>query len=391
MPKQGLNVLFFIPHLSKKHGGVFQYSLALLSGLRNTQHRYFVLCFKIEQEFIDLAKDSNIEIIPFSKRMGSIFLFIYSLQGLVNRIFNYLINRRVIIGDRLFFGRWIKKYKIDIIHSPNQRLLKLTPCKAITTIHDLQQLHHPSFFSKWEINYRKINFPAMANKADAVLVSYNHVKHDLEKYFNIPSEKIMVGLLDMKNLWFDGLKKEDQISDKQYILYPAATWPHKNHMSLLAALHLVKEKFGKEINLVCTGNKTGFYFEIESKVVELGLEEQVEFKGVTNNRTLFNLYQNARAVVVPTIYEAGSFPLMESILMGVPVICSNVTSLPETIGDNQFVFDPFDIIDMADKIYKIVYDQDYRKHNLELLSKQAELLKNTKMSDKVDELYRKLI
>ena len=70
---------------------------------------------------------------------------------------------------------------------------------------------------------------------------------------------------------------------------------------------------------------------------------------------------------MPTLYEAGSFPLMESILMGIPVVCSNVTSLPETIGDNQFVFDPNNINDIAEKIIKIWDDENYRADNLDIL------------------------
>lgn len=82
---------------------------------------------------------------------------------------------------------------------------------------------------------------------------------------------------------------------------------------------------------------------------------------------------------------------MESILMGIPVVCSNVTSLPETIGDNRFVFDPSRINDIADKINKIWFDEVFRIENITLLKKQALKLNNNNTASKINKIYEEIL
>ena len=193
---------------------------------------------------------------------------------------------------------------------------------------------------------------------------------------------MLVCLLAMQNLWFDKLSTKTVISLESYglaepfIFYPAITWPHKNHLGLLKAIACLRDTHNLIIHAVFTGHQTEFFTQIRQTVNQLGLEQQVQFLGVVTEDVLFALYHAARAVVVPTLYEAGSFPLMESMLMGIPVVCSNVTSLPDTIGNGQFVFNAIDVADIADKVRKVCFDADYRRENVENSSKQAVKLRN---------------
>ncbi|MBX9807176.1 MAG: glycosyltransferase, partial [Flavobacteriaceae bacterium] len=143
-----------------------------------------------------------------------------------------------------------------------------------------------------------------------------------------------------------------------------------------------------DIYLICTGHPTEFYTNnIKPFIEKQGLTDKIKFVGIVSDEELFELYHKCSAVVVPTLYEAGSFPLVESILMGIPVVCSNVTSLPETIGDGQFVFDPIDISDIADKINKIWSDDIYRIENMALLKIQALKLTNNNAANNINIIY----
>ncbi|MCZ2222798.1 MAG: glycosyltransferase, partial [Chitinophagales bacterium] len=161
---------------------------------------------------------------------------------------------------------------------------------------------------------------------------------------------------------WQSLEKKYSIS-KKYLLYPAATWPHKNHLRLLEAFKEVQRRI-PDIKLVCTGNKTNYYSSIENKIKELEIENSVKFFGIVPEEDLIGLYKNTSLVVIPTLYEAGSGPLYEAMRYEVPVICARTTSLPETIRDERFIFDPKNTEDLANLVDKMLTDDKLREGNL---------------------------
>jgi glycosyltransferase involved in cell wall biosynthesis len=392
-----MNILYYVPTLNRSAGGVFQYSYALLSILSKSDHYYYVYSgedIDIENlvngspnmHLLSLKDYSEPFKIRFARRLATKANHILICIGIKYR---FTVRYKIFPIDYL-----VMKFSIDIIHCPYQTLQKSswgTP--AITTMHDVQELHFPEFFTSEERASRAVNFKYAIDRADAVIVSYEHVKNDIIKYFKKEDQKIYVCLIDMQNLWLNKFNKEDVLSMQEYnlpdrfILYPAATWQHKNHIKLFEALKILKAEKGLIVNLVCPSHKTEFYPVIENKLEELNLEKQVKFIDAISDQELYSLYLEADAVVIPTLYEAGSFPLMESILLGIPVICSNVTSLPETIGDHDYTFDPGDSKDIADKIFKILYNEYYRNNNIKNIKYQsARLLKNDTLN-KIHRIY----
>lgn len=386
-----MNILINIPDLSKAHGGVYQYSLALLNILakRNLQHDFFVFCHKPDKDIqrIVNAYSNFILVSIFNPTYSKRKLFSFRI---LNRIFRVLgLEKRFRKED--IYDIIIKSHDIDIIHTPFQSLIKKPNVKCITTLHDVQELYFPEFFSSEERAYRAVNYKRAIDGADAVIVSYDHVRQDIIKYFQKPENQVYTVLLDMQDLWFDKIKNHDKTCidsyrlPEKFLLYPASTWQHKNHLRLLEA---IKKLNNPDIYLVCTGHPTEHYEKnILPYIASEKLSQQVIFLGIVSDEVLFELYHKCQAVVVPTLYEAGSFPVMESILMGIPVICSNVTSLPETIGDKRFTFDPMNILDISNKIEKIYFDLDFRKENIALLKIQSEKLINNNAAAKFEHIY----
>lgn len=390
-----MNILFNIPDLSKEFGGVYQYSVALLKILAksNLPHHFYVLCNNPDQDIKEIVeRNSNFN---FTKTQPPI----YSRFKLFRfRMFNFLF-RLLRLKKRLkskdLYDCIISDYEIEIIHTPMQYLIKKPNVKSITTLHDVQELHFPEFFTSEQRAYRAVHYKKAIDDADAVIVSYNHVKNDIEKYFEKPKNQVYTILLDMQDLWFSKItNRRTSILDKyklpsSFLLYPASSWEHKNHLRLIEAIKVLNNP---EIHLICTGHPTEHYtLKIEPFIKEQGLLDKVKFLGVVTDEELFELYHTCRAVVVPTLYEAGSFPLVESILMGIPVVCSNVTSLPETIGDGRFVFDPINIDDIADKINKIWSDELFRTENIALLKVQAVKLNNNNAAAKIANAYEEIM
>jgi glycosyltransferase involved in cell wall biosynthesis len=386
-----MNILIDIPDLNKENGGIYQYAVALIKILAkgNLPHHFYILCSKPDQDIKEVVEENfNFH---FTKTQPPI----YSRYGKFRiRIFNFLfrilrLKKRLKKND--LYDCIIFENGIDIIHTPIQSLVKKQNVKSITTLHDVQELHFPEFFTSAQRASRAVNFKKVIDGSDAVIVSYDHVKNDIVKYFEKPINQVHTVLLDMQDLWFKKITiRNNKVLDRfnlpsNFLLYPASSWEHKNHLCLIKAIKLLNNA---NIHLICTGHLTEYYkSRIKPFIEEQGLTDKIKFVGIVLDEELFELYHNCRAVVVPTLYEAGSFPLVESILMGIPVVCSNVTSLPETIGDGRFVFNPIDIEDIANKIDKIWSDDIYRNENIALLKIQAEKLYFNNAASNINVIY----
>lgn len=372
-----IKILFYIPNIDQTHGGVRQYAMNLLETVASFDKASF--------QFYVYHNVQDSQILAIVERSDNCTLTtdndIYTLK--LQRK-NYWRTKGMLLSQ-FFSGKqpfrfksingldvFIKEKKINFLHVPYQYLPQTnTSVKILTTLHDVQELHFPAFFNAANRAYRASMYLNCVLKSHKILVSYKHVAQDLLNFFDADPQKIQVCLLNMKDLWFNKFNQEFKEKvpsnpyDVPYILYPANFWKHKNHKRLIKAFSIFKKTSNSEIKLVLTGNSENEEGrEAMMLTEEIGIKESVIFAGILDENQLYATYKNALGVVVPTLYEAGSFPLMESLIMEIPVICSNVTSLPETIGDDQFVFDPFNIDDIADKIAQLVLNKSYQEKSI---------------------------
>lgn len=392
-----MRILYYVPDISQENGGIKQYACTLLKILaQSLENDYFILHNAQDPEILSIINgNSNLKLIPFSiGRERNIEKIIdYAIKLTNKNLENRKYKTRIKIRSRT--ERLCKRYKIDVVYCPYQDMPN-TSYKTIATLHDVQELHYPEFFSPSQRLDRALLHKDITERSSLIVVSYEHIKKDLITYFQRTDENVIVCLLDMQSLWFDKFLPENAVSlapyclPKQFIFYPAVTWPHKNHIGLLKSIAYLKNERNMTIHVIFTGHKTEYFGRIEEEIIELNLKQQVHFLGVVTEDVLYALYQTTQAVVVPTMYEAGSFPLMESILMGIPVICSSATSMPDAIGDNQYVFDPKNIIDMANKVMRICFDRDYRLENIRNSERQAPKLRNTGALSKLTKVIASL-
>ncbi|HLE79650.1 MAG TPA: glycosyltransferase family 1 protein [Candidatus Limnocylindrales bacterium] len=254
----------------------------------------------------------------------------------------------------------------QVAHFPLQAGF-LTELPSIYHPHDLQHVHLPGYFTPRERLHRESWYRALCEQARVVAVTSSWGRDDLVRHFDLPAEKVRVvpwaAVLDE----YPTPTEEDLADvrarwdlDAPFLLYPAQTWPHKNHVGLLGAMARLRDERGLLVRAVFPGRRNDRTRALDDVATQLGLEGQVVWPGFVTGVQLASLYRLARAVVIPTLFEAASFPLWEAFQAGVPAACSNVTSLPEQAGDAALVFDPRDERAIAAAIEQLWTDHELR-------------------------------
>jgi glycosyltransferase involved in cell wall biosynthesis len=255
----------------------------------------------------------------------------------------------------------------DVIHFPYQTFT-FCAMPMIYNPHDLQHRHFPEFFTLDELKKRESIWRIACQLAHTVVVGAHWIKDDVAFQFQIAPRKVQVipwapptqayappspGLLQ-------DVRRKYQLPE-HFALYPAITWPHKNHIRLLEALASLRDKDGLTVALVCTGGRhEPSWPRIQTRLRELELQNQVHFLDRIPGEELRALYRLAQFLVMPTLFEEHSQPIFEAWLEELPVTCSTVTSLPEQVGAAALLFDAASVEDMANAIRRMATDSALR-------------------------------
>lgn len=234
--------------------------------------------------------------------------------------------------------------------------------------HDLQHVHLPEYFSRWQRFSREVTYRTLCQQAGIVAVASLWTRDDVVRHYRLSPEKVksiplapLVGEhAEPSPADLQGTARLWSLPDA-FLFYPANTWPHKNHLGLVESLQRIRETTGQSISLVCSGHQNDHYPVIAKRVRELGMEQSIKFLGYVTPDQLRCLYRLCRAVVIPSRFEAASGPLWDAFSTGVAAACSNVTSLPDQAGDSAIVFDPNDVNQMADAILRLWNDEPLRR------------------------------
>jgi glycosyltransferase involved in cell wall biosynthesis len=179
--------------------------------------------------------------------------------------------------------------------------------------------------------------------------------------------------------------------DRPFMYFPAATWPHKNHKKLLAALKILTDRYDFDGHLVLTGIAMKSHGDILDEVEQLGLTEQVKILGYLPYADLPFLYNLARLLVFPSLFEGFGLPLVEAMACGCPVVCSEVTAMPEIAGDAALLFDPTFEEDIADKVWAVWNDDGMRERLITRGFERARLFRWEKTARETIEVYRRTV
>src|SRR5688572_9285616 len=255
----------------------------------------------------------------------------------------------------------VKSLNVDIMHFPFQRAF-LTDLPSIYQPWDLQHRHLPELFTTEELAQREVEYPAFCKQASLVIVSNDWTRNDVIQQFGLNPDKVAV-VPTLPALHAETRPDSTQLErvagrlelPDAFLLYPAQTWAHHNHLNLLKAIASLRDR-GIEVPLICSGRKNAYYSVIAEAIDQLGLQDLVRFAGFLSSEEISSLYALARGVVVPSKFEGACMPVMEAFAIGKPVACSNVTCLPEVAGDAALLFDPDDPEAIAGAIQRLWTD-----------------------------------
>jgi len=309
---------------------------------------------------------------------------LYRMTG--NKIFNIPKDEELIATDAF-----------DLIHFPTQQAM-WTAKPNIFHPHDLQHLHMPQFFSRIRRQSRDYKYRKFCDQATAVSVTSSWIKQDLVNNFGLAEEKVKVIPLAPPNEHYaaPGSAQLAEISQalslpRKFVFYPAQTWEHKNHLTLIRAAAKLKETHGLVIPLVFSGKATPFRKVLDKEVDRLELTGSVSFLGFVSPTELQALYQLCTAVVIPSRFEAASFPLWEAYLAGAPTACSSVTSLPKQAQDASLIFDPLDEDELSEALRRLWTDETLRGDLIERGARRVSLFTWESTCSQFLALYRQIL
>jgi glycosyltransferase involved in cell wall biosynthesis len=262
---------------------------------------------------------------------------------------------------------FLESLGLDVVHFPSVWFV-VCNLPSVYNPHDLQHLQYPQYFTQGDFVLREVLMPAGCRFSNTVVVGTEWIKDDVIRRYQVDPEKVQIIPWASPTQFFSEgrpderqqVKAKYQINDP-FALYPATTFPYKNHLRLLEALARLRDSRGLTVHLVCTGGLVEWFWpRIQARVEELGLMSQVQFLGFVPDEDLRALYQLSQFMVMPTLYEADSNPIHEAWVEGTPVASSNVTALPDQVQDAGLLFDPVDVDAIANTMARLATDGGLR-------------------------------
>jgi glycosyltransferase involved in cell wall biosynthesis len=273
-----------------------------------------------------------------------------------------------------------------------------TDVPIVVNIPDLQQEHLPHFFDDDQTAIRSVGYQYSAKIATATIAVSEFSAADIVQRYGIEPDRVL-GIplgIDPSLMVSPQLQKRLAAAsrlahrlDGDFIFYPSAGWPHKNHDNLVRALAIVKQQVGR-VKLVLTGWKFDVMQRLRPLLRELGLQDDVLHLGYINRTDLIGLYAAASLVAFPSMFEGFGLPVAEAMHFGTPVACSNAGSLGEVGGDAVLQFDPTSVDQMAECILRILTDAPTRQRLAVAGPKRAEQFSYDNVARRHLELFNRI-
>lgn len=269
-----------------------------------------------------------------------------------------------VLCEQLSLPRAARRAGVDLLHSMASTGPARTPCPHVVTVHDLIYHHHPEAHGRVRAMGMGVLVPLAARRAARVIADSRATAADVRALIGVPPERVDVvylgpGAAPSPEATPEALLRDRlALGDGPIVLSVSVTRPHKNVARLLEALARVAGD--PPATLVLSGYATRWEDELRGLAARLGLSRRVSFPGWLGDADLEGLYAAATCFVFPSLYEGFGMPVLEAMRRGVPVACSNRSSLPEIAGEAALLFDPEDTAAIATAIERLLNDPELR-------------------------------
>lgn len=364
-----------------KGTGVGSYTLNLIKNIGTLDHKNSYILFsnsfkdRISLESLHLPLNFNLKDYRVPNRI---------LRGLWN-YFSYPPIESF-IGD------------VDIFHSPHSIPIPARKAKLIVTIHDLFFLKHPDMVD-WNVrkDHKRLT-NAYLSKVRKIITVSNNSKKDILELLDVNPNIITVIYEGVDNIfrvindraYLDNIRKKYKLPH-EFILFIGTVSPRKNPNGIIKAISILRKRGLKDIFLIMIGPKGWRADETFRLISENNLDESVKHLGYVPYEDMPYIYNISRLLVYPSLYEGFGLPPLEAMACGIPVISSNISSMPEILGDSALLVDPYNPHEIADSIERLLYDESLRNTFIEKGQERTHLYSWENTAKKVLEVYNEVV
>lgn len=383
--------------MDEHYSGIAEYTANLLGAIlkrdENSQYKLFYNSYQDLGDRLDKWNGWNSEVIGWHL---SNKLFNYCLQ----KIFGYPRLDKVLGGADVF---WSPHFNFTKLSGPKSGL------KKIITVHDLSFLRYPKFFN-WRKNFwhQALGVKKILRTADKIIAVSENTKNDIQELAGIDADKIKViysGNNVVKKEW-----PEEKIEacfakfgiKEPFILYVGNIEPRKNISGLIKAYERLRQESEasahqngetdkmKDLNLVLAGAPGWKNAKIYADYQGSPYKDKIRFLGYINEEEKEMLYSRAAVFAYPSYYEGFGFPPLEAMAYGVPVVCSNVSSLPEIAAEAGIMINPDKPEEITKAIRLILTDEELRARLIASGYERAKAFSWDKAAQEYLELFKEL-
>ncbi len=346
--------------LFKPSGGVGTYLKNLLEGLSvlDSDNQYILFFDEKPPRKLDFLEESNF----------------------TTRTLRLPLGQNLTTWNNLRLPFELRFHPVDVFHFPFYTVPLLKSSRWVVSIHDITYKIHPEWFNwKGWLTFRPFSYWAVKT-AECILTCSYASKEDILRYYKVPEQRVVVTYYGVSEDFqlLDNPDKLTQIQDKYnlrrpLILYVGSLTVRKNLVRLIQAFHQIITEKKIEAYLLLVGRPLSPYPDLPSLVKELGLEHRISFLfEPVSQEVLCLLYNLADLFVYPSLYEGFGLPPLEAMACGTPVVTSNISSLPEIVGDAAILINPYNPGEIAEALFEGLTNGVLRK---ELVQKGRERVK----------------
>jgi alpha-1,3-rhamnosyl/mannosyltransferase len=271
-----------------------------------------------------------------------------------------------VLAESTWLAREARRRKLDLMHHLGGIMPFVRATPGMVTVHDLQPLAMPEHFEPTKRAFSQLTIPRSVHAARAVVTLTEFTRQDLVIRLGVDPEKVLIvpsGIrVPDESLELDrvpDVRRRYGLSDRPFFLFPAITYPHKNHLLLVRAFALV-HRTHPQAALVLTHREAQMEERLRSEIVEHGLEGSVLRLGRIPREDVDVLYRAATALAFPSRFEGFGLPVLEAMARNCPVLAADATALPEVVGEAGLLLPPDDVGAWAEAMQRLLDDSSER-------------------------------
>lgn len=305
---------------------------------------------------------------------------------------------RVLAGEAGWMAVQCRKMKIDLVHHAGGVVPLIRSGRPMLTIHDLQYLFYPEYFSRSKLGYLRVVVPRSAETARLIVTPSEFTRRTVIERLNIDPSFVRVvphGISPKETTEPSADMRERYELSGPLFVYPAALYPHKNHLVLIEAFDKLLQVH-PDANLVLTGAKGSMKWgtaksieaPLAKEIRKRGIGERVRSLGFVPAADLEALYREATALTFPSRFEGFGAPVLEAMSKGLPVIAADATALPEVVRDAGLLVSPDNPDQWFNAMSEVLDNEETRSRLAKLGPERAREYTWARSADVLEDSYR---